>query len=95
MCKVRALRDTPRPGYNELYSAKTGTDVDGVGTGTDMNGIVTSARVDSTETMDDDGPEEIEGEVDIRAREKQTDADIEIYYISKQEQNPNHTRQDK
>ena len=45
-----------------------------------VGGAKTAACVDGAGTMDDDRPGGVEGEVDIVAREKQTDADSEIYY---------------
>lgn len=53
-----------------------------------INGARISAR-----TIDDDGLGGVEKKVDIIAKEKQINMNIEIYYIPKQEKNPNDTKQ--
>lgn len=47
----------------------------------------TGDYVSSVGTMDDDGPGGTEGKVNILAREKQTDADGEIYYAMNPSEN--------
>ena len=61
----------------------------------ELGGAKTSACVDAARTMDDDGPRGVEGEVDIVAREKQTDADSEIYYAMHLSKNGTPTMPDK
>ena len=46
----------------------------------EMGGGGTGACVDSTETINDNRLRKAEGEIDIIARKKQTDAKSEIYY---------------
>lgn len=44
-------------------------------------------------TIDDDGLGGVERKIDIVAKEKQININIEIYYIPKQEENPNDAKQ--
>ena len=46
----------------------------------EVSGTKTGVFVDGVGTIDDNEPREAEGEIDIIAREKQTDTNSEIYY---------------
>lgn len=55
----------------------------------------TSACIDGVGTIDDDGPGGTKGKVDIVAREKQTNANSEIYYTIYPSENRTPTTSDK
>ena len=61
----------------------------------EVDGAKTGACVDGAGTMDDNGPGGVKGDVDIVAREKQTDADSEIYYAMHPSENGTPTTPDK
>ena len=61
----------------------------------EVGGVETGTCVDNTRTMDDNRPGGAEGEVDIVAREKQTDANSEIYYAIHPSKNKTLTTPDK
>ena len=61
----------------------------------EVGGGENDACVDEAETMDDNGSEGAEGEVDIIAKEKQTNADSKIYYAIHTSKNKTSTTPDK
>lgn len=60
-----------------------------------MGGAETSACVDGAGMIDNNKPERAKGEIDIVAREKQTDANSEIYYTIHSSKNGTPTMSDK
>ena len=60
-----------------------------------MDASETDVCVNGARTINDDGPKEVKGKVDIVAKEKQTDANSEIYYAMHLSKNRTLTTPDK
>ena len=68
--------------WKKWYLCKASAVSDAIRPGcSEMGGVNTDACVNRAKTIDDNGPGGTKGEVDIVRREKQIDANSEIYYV--------------